>query len=458
MGLKRYSLTRLPIVLYFFLLMSVPLAAAPRQSAIDARNIFLVPAEQVPTVRGTFWTAQTLPPLPYNPYPDLPLYSLGGNNFLIDDREVDHLAEQIQARGGMMSLQNTPAPPTPEGGGTNSASGASGGHVNTTNDLWLDITFQIPELYAFINVNMPSEGSTNAWMSTNTYDLYFAPNLQGPQAWTRVARCYPWRTNYMVGTLPCATEFSTADLPASLGFFRLGSTTNAVRPGLFTNFFLPPNDDNTIGDVKGGGPLVSNLLANIGFSIKFYSNYWTNVYVNNNGNITFGHHFSPFVPLASLVDIGEQIIAPFWADIDTRAPESDLVRYGTNTVDGHRAFGVNWGNVGYYAWNTDRLLNCQLVIISRSDIAAGDFDLEFNYDRIEWVFSDSSGDNAPRAGFSDGYRGYELPGSGGWESFLDSYLNTSLIYHSMNSPVSGRYLFQFRGGFPNNLPSASQPN
>ena len=95
--------------------------------------------------------------------------------------------------------------------------------------------------------------------------------------------------------------------------------------------------------------------------------------------------------------------------MDTRiAPRalSAVVLYGTNVVHGHNAFGVDWVNVGYYAIHADKLLSCQLVIIDRSDIAAGDFDMEFNYDRVEWQWGDVSVGNPPRAGFSDRHHGY----------------------------------------------------
>ena len=48
------------------------------------------------------------------------------------------------------------------------------------------------------------------------------------------------------------------------------------------------------------------------------------------------------------------------------------------------------------------------MLIDRSDVAAGDFDIEFNYDRIQWETGDASGGDAcqggepARVGFSNG--------------------------------------------------------
>jgi hypothetical protein len=181
--------------------------------------------------------------------------------------------------------------------------------------------------------------------------------------------------------------------------------------------------------------------------------------VNNNGNVTFEDPLYEFDP-TDLASLGIKIIAPFWADVDTRNTGSDVVRFGTNVVDGHNAFGVDWVNVGYFVRDVGgytNLLSCQLVIINRSDIATNDFDMEFNYDKVQWQWGSVSEDIPARAGYADGgANSYELPGSGVDGAFLDSNFDTGLIYHSMDgprtnllsSPVSGRYRFFFRNGVP----------
>lgn len=54
-----------------------------------------VPAvSQTGSPPGTYWTLKGAPaPLPFDPYPDLPVYAIGtNNNFIIDDRSVDYEA------------------------------------------------------------------------------------------------------------------------------------------------------------------------------------------------------------------------------------------------------------------------------------------------------------------------------------------------------------------------------
>jgi hypothetical protein len=55
-----------------------------------------VAAAAMPT-QGSFLTVQRPAPLPFNPRPDLPLYSLGNGKYLVDDRTVDYVALQQQA-------------------------------------------------------------------------------------------------------------------------------------------------------------------------------------------------------------------------------------------------------------------------------------------------------------------------------------------------------------------------
>jgi hypothetical protein len=134
--------------------------------------------------------------------------------------------------------------------------------------------------------------------------------------------------------------------------------------------------------------------------------------------------------------------------VDTDNLGSDVVNYGTNLVNGRAAFGVDWVNVGYYNTHADKLLSCQLVIVNRADIVPGDFDMELNYDKVQWEWGDYSVGNPPRAGFSDGVNDYELQGSGVEGAFMDTNVLTGLIYHNLNSSVPGRYFFSFRNGQP----------
>jgi hypothetical protein len=189
-----------------------------------------------------------------------------------------------------------------------------------------------------------------------------------------------------------------------------------------------------------------SLTLPIGFSINFYSNTFTQLYLNNNGNVTFDADLSDFTPFG-LAATATQIIAPFFADVDTRA--GNVVTFGNDTVDGHAAFGVNWLNVGYFSQNTDKLNSFQLILIQRSDRNPGDFDIEFNYDQVQWETGDASdgvdglGGSSAVVGFSNGSgrpgTSFELHGSAIPGQFLDSNPG-GLVHRSLNSTVPGRYV------------------
>jgi len=259
-----------------------------------------------------------------------------------------------------------------------------------------------------------------ATATNSILDLFYTTNCEDTSSWGRVMRCLPGQTNLVVTNLPCAQ-----------GFFAVSSP---IRPG-FDQQILDRNDDG------------SSALVPLPFIINFLSNSESALYVNNNGNVSFEKSLSTYSPV-NLMGAGVRIIAPFWADVDTRSPSPGVVQYGTNVVHGHSAFGVDWVNVGYYAFHSDRLLSCQLVLIDRSDTAPGNFDVEFNYDRVEWQWGDVSVGSPPRAGFSDGITDYEMGGSGTNGVFMDTNTVTGLVYNSLKSPMLGRYVFQFRGGQP----------
>jgi len=208
---------------------------------------------------------------------------------------------------------------------------------------------------------------------------------------------------------------------------------------------LPRNDDG------------STTTVGLPFTINFFGNTFSSLYVNNNGNVTFTGPLSTFTPF-SLAGAQTPIIAPFFADVDTRGALSDVVRFSGRTFGhgmfaGRPAFCANWVNVGYYFQHTDKLNSFQLLLVDRSDIGVGDFDIYFNYDKIQWETGDASGGSGgfggspARVGFSNGTtQSFELAGSGVTRALLDSNTATGLIHNSRNTTQRGRYIFPVRGG------------
>ncbi|NJL83641.1 MAG: CHAT domain-containing protein [Chloroflexaceae bacterium] len=218
------------------------------------------------------------------------------------------------------------------------------------------------------------------------------------------------------------------------------SEGGAIRSG-FDGNFLARNDDGSTG------------LVPIGFSVNFFGELFESLFVNNNGNITFDAPLSTFTPFP-LTSTQQQIIAAFFADVDTRNPQSEVVTFGSGAVGDRQAFGVNYENVGYFSSNADLLNSFQIVLIERGDTGVSNFDIEFNYNQIQWETGDASGGvgglggSSARAGFSNGTGApgtfFELPGSATNGGFLDSNPTTGLANNSLNSTQLGRYQFEVR--------------
>jgi hypothetical protein len=204
---------------------------------------------------------------------------------------------------------------------------------------------------------------------------------------------------------------------------------------------LPANDDGSTSEVK------------LPFKVQFFGAKYSGVYVNNNGNLTFGSGQYQYTP-QPLGSIGLPMIAPFWGDVDTRV--GNTVKYGTGTVGGHKAFGVEWPAVGCYSMIDGVTNTFQVLLISRTDVGANDFDIEFNYGPIEWESGEASGGDGnclggvpARAGYASGNGlAYELPGSGIGGALLSSNPTTGLSNQSFNSTQAGTDVFTVRGGVP----------
>jgi hypothetical protein len=252
---------------------------------------------------------------------------------------------------------------------------------------------------------------------------------------------------FTVPTLPSGTNILMAqDATGTYAFNVLNIFpplgTSDILPG-FDAHTLAANDDNSTAAVP------------IGFTLNFFGNNYSSLFVNNNGNVTFDSALGEFTPF-DLTSTNHVIIAPFFGDVDTSV--GNTLTYGTGTVDGHAAFGVTWPDVGYFDSHTNKLNAFQLVLIDRSDTGAGNFDIEFNYGQIQWETGDASGGvnglggSSARAGFSNG-TGHpgtflELPGSGVNGAFLDSNSQTGLIHNSVDSAEPGQYVFTIRAGTP----------
>ena len=215
-------------------------------------------------------------------------------------------------------------------------------------------------------------------------------------------------------------------------------------------------DDNSTGAIN-----IQSVFGNAG--VNFFGANYTSLYINNNGNITFGSPSGQFTPNAINAGANNPIIAPFWGDVDTRGGAAGVTAGGTSTGSNlvhydldavNKVVTITWNDVGYYAAATNALNAFQVQLIGTGN---GNFDIVFRYENINWTAGSASGGSgglggtAARAGFSagDGINYYELPQSG----FQDALLalpttagNTGIqgvdVFHVLNGQVISSELTQ----------------
>ena len=177
--------------------------------------------------------------------------------------------------------------------------------------------------------------------------------------------------------------------------------------------------ENTLGANDDGSTGAIDLTSIFPYGLNFFGSTYNSVYLNNNGNITFDSPLGAAAPSPITQFTSYPIIAPFHADVDTRAglviaspggtsTGSNLVYWDLDPVNRQATF--TWDDVGKYSWGTSPNA-FQLVL---RDVGLGNLQIDFRYENITWLAGDFVPGILARAGFSlgNGYTFYELPQSG----------------------------------------------
>ena len=136
-----------------------------------------------------------------------------------------------------------------------------------------------------------------------------------------------------------------------------------------------PNDD-----------LYSNSIL-LPFNFSFYGTTYDSLYINNNGNISFSQPYSTFTAY-SFPDPTFNMIAPFWADVDTRSTNGGNVWYKLNP----HSLVIVWDHVGYFSMMEDKLNTFQLIISDGLDtLIPNANNVSFCYGDMQWTTGSASG-------------------------------------------------------------------
>ncbi|XP_023931054.1 protein mesh [Lingula anatina] len=226
------------------------------------------------------------------------------------------------------------------------------------------------------------------------------------------------------------------------------SLTSAQTEGI-----LYPHGTNT-GDVTApvnDDGSTSAISLSIGF--PYFDQLHTSLYVNTNGVVSFLRPVSTYTPQAFPLDSNRRLIAPFWADVDTRenhgrvfyrqTTDRSILNRATSDIraafvsqskfTASWAFVCTYDDVTYFGGNYRSSTNTfQVVLVTdgRHSFAI------FNYKEVTWTTGTSHRETPAQAGFNagDGLRYFVVPGSR-TPSIVD-------IENTTNVNVPGRWIFR----------------
>jgi hypothetical protein len=162
------------------------------------------------------------------------------------------------------------------------------------------------------------------------------------------------------------------------------------------------------------------MALGLGFNVTFFGTTYNSLFINNNGNVSFGAGISAFIPTGP-TGASAPIASPFFGDVDTRDAASGVVHYNLTSDQ----LIVTWDNVGWFAAHGTPTNSFQLVLRGDSyTVPVGEGRIGFFYETMGWAATDTN--TVAAAGFGDGLgNGNTIEGSllaGLNEVLQDKYL------------------------------------
>lgn len=148
-----------------------------------------------------------------------------------------------------------------------------------------------------------------------------------------------------------------------------------------SGYFPPPGPSLISTSIDDGWAAASPF--NLPFSFCFYGNPYSQVWMNNNGNISFNGGISTFSSMA-FPSAGNTMIAAFWADF-----------YLTNGGTMHATITptaaiFNWVSMGYYSNQNDKVNTCQIVITNGLDPLVIEGNTAIHFADMQWTTGSAS--------------------------------------------------------------------
>lgn len=173
---------------------------------------------------------------------------------------------------------------------------------------------------------------------------------------------------------------------------KLGSYTATPKSATQCDCMIPLDGTFSIAPFTSGiAPQYRNddgstPLINIPFNFCLYGTQYNSLYINNNGNVSFGAPYSTFSS-SSFPTTQFTMVAPFWGDVDTRNAASGIVYYKITPT----YMIVRWNNVGYFSNMADKINDFQLIITDGTDPIVPSGNVMFCYGDMQWTTGSASG-------------------------------------------------------------------
>lgn len=236
-----------------------------------------------------------------------------------------------------------------------------------------------------------------------------------------------------------AVALSLASGAAQATLVTIPTSALNSSPGVYTagGYYTDTLGPNIVTTGGGNAPNVGGadgrnddgyMFLNLGFNVTFFGTTYSSLYINNNGNVSFGGGISAYVPTGP-TGASQPIISPFFGDVDTRNAASGVVHYSL----GADQLIVTWDNVGYFGSHADRTDSFQLVL--RSDgytVPFGEGSIGFFYENMGWDATDTN--TVAATGFGDGAGNGEVI-AGSLESGLNDVLENKYLWFDANLDV-----------------------
>jgi hypothetical protein len=189
----------------------------------------------------------------------------------------------------------------------------------------------------------------------------------------------------------------------------------------------------TTGNWDDGSILV-NITSVFGpAGINWFGTYYTSIYINSNGLITFAGPNTSYTP-SNIAALTQPAIAVFWSDVNVTSGSAtglNNIYWDLDPTTGRVT--VTWLQVQAYSGSSSPKNTFQVVLEHTGN---GNFEIDMIYQQIQWT---NGGYGLAQVGITDGgANDYVVPGSGN-ATALANYPNATLDPNDPNGVWSMRF-------------------